>query len=72
MLIVIHTDDLTVHENQRVLRSEQPFNIAHNFRFVISFINPYFDVDSEWLTLQSSGLCDVGEHLCRFKAHVVL
>jgi hypothetical protein len=54
MLIMIHADNLTVHENQTVLRSQKPFNITYTSRFIIRFINPYFDVDSKWFTLKSS------------------
>jgi hypothetical protein len=54
MLIIIHTYNLTVHEKQTVLRTQKPFTIAYTSRFIISFINPYFDVDSEWFTSKSS------------------
>ena len=72
MLIMIHTDNHTVHEKQTVLRSQKPFNIAYTSRFMISFINPYFNVDSKWFTLKSSWFSDVSGHLYRFKAHIIL
>jgi len=59
MLIMIHTGNPTVHEKQTVLRSKKPFNIACTSRFMIRFINPYFNVDSKWFTLKSIWLCDV-------------
>jgi hypothetical protein len=52
MLIMIHTDKLTFHEKQTVLRTQKTFTIAYTSRFIISFINPYFDVDSKWFTLK--------------------
>jgi len=69
---MIHKDNLTVHEKQTVLRSQKPFNIAYTSRFMIRFINQYFDVDSKWFTLKSSWLCDVSGQLYRFKAHIIL
>jgi len=72
MLIMLHTDNLTVHEKQTVLRSQKPFNIAYTFRFMISFMYPYVYGDSEWFTVKSSWLCDVSGHLYKFKAHIIL